>query len=100
MRQARKRSPAVREPLQVYLTADERRLLDRVAKHAGLSRAEVLRRGLRRFGAETLGGPHPGVEFLDAMAEGWPAAMPGDVAEQHDAYLRKEYVARPKKPRG
>jgi hypothetical protein len=99
MAQPRKRSAAVREPLQVYLTRDERNLLDRVASHAGLSRAEVLRRALKRFGAETLGEPHPGLEFLDAMSGGWPAATPNDVAERHDEYLSKEYVSRRKKPR-
>lgn len=95
----RKRPSAVREPLQVYLTREERALLDRVAHRAGLSRAEVLRRGLRRFGAEMLGQPHPGLAFLEAMTEGWPAATPGDVAERHDEYLSKAHSGRPKKPR-
>jgi hypothetical protein len=95
----RKRSAAVSEPIQVYLTRDDRSLLDRVASHAGLSRAEVLRRALKRFGAELLAEPHPGLEFLDAMSGGWPAATPGDVAERHDEYLSKEYVRRRKKPR-
>ena len=95
----RKRSVAVREPLQVYLTREERNLLDRVAHRAGISRAEVLRRALKRFGAETLGEPHPGLQFLDAMSGGWSGATPGDVAERHDEYLTKEYVRRRKKPR-
>jgi hypothetical protein len=99
MSPSRKRPPKVREPLQVYLTREERTLLDRVAHHAGLSRAEVLRRALRRFGAETLGQPHPGLAFLDTMADTWPEATPDDIAERHDAYLSDAHVAKRRKPR-
>jgi len=38
---------SVREPIQVYLSSDERDDLDRVARSLGISRSEVLRRGLR-----------------------------------------------------
>jgi Arc/MetJ-type ribon-helix-helix transcriptional regulator len=36
----------VREPIQVYLSSPERERLDRVAAELGVSRSEVLRRGL------------------------------------------------------
>lgn len=36
----------VREPIQVYLSTAERERLDRVASRLGVSRSEVLRRGL------------------------------------------------------
>lgn len=36
----------VREPIQVYLTATERAELDRLAARLGVSRSEVLRRGV------------------------------------------------------
>ncbi len=36
----------VREPIQVYLTAEERSDLDDLALDLGLSRSEVLRRGI------------------------------------------------------
>jgi len=36
----------VREPIQVYLSSAERERLDRVAERLGVSRSEVLRRGL------------------------------------------------------
>jgi len=36
----------VREPIQVYLTPDERAELDRAAGALGVSRSEVLRRGI------------------------------------------------------
>ena len=38
----------VREPIQVYLSTAEREKLDRVAKRLGVSRSEVLRRGLEQ----------------------------------------------------
>lgn len=37
----------VREPIQVYLTRQERTELDRVARELGVSRSEALRRGVR-----------------------------------------------------
>lgn len=37
----------VREPIQTYLTPDERSELDRVAQEMGVSRSEALRRGIR-----------------------------------------------------
>jgi hypothetical protein len=36
----------VREPIQVYLTPEERAELDRTASALGVSRSEVLRRGI------------------------------------------------------
>jgi len=41
---------SVREPIQVYLTSDERDVLDRCAAELGVSRSEVLRRGLQAIG--------------------------------------------------
>lgn len=37
----------VREPIQVYLTPEERAELDRAAREMGVSRSEALRRGIR-----------------------------------------------------
>jgi hypothetical protein len=39
-------SKTVREPIQVYLTPEERAELDRAASSLGVSRSEVLRRGI------------------------------------------------------
>ena len=39
----------IREPLQIYMAGDERRLLDQLSDETGLSRAEILRQGLRQF---------------------------------------------------
>ncbi len=41
----------VREPIQVYLTPQERRELDRAAEVMGVSRSEALRRGIRAMDA-------------------------------------------------
>lgn len=84
-----KRVCAVREPLQVHLDRDDRALLDRLAKESGLSRAEVLRRGLRSFAAERAGGRSPLFDHLMSIAgDDWPA----DMAERHDEYLAEAYL--------
>jgi hypothetical protein len=81
----------VREPIQVYLDADERSLLERVARETGLSRAEILRRGLRRYAAERPGARSPMLEFLDYMKSRTDLDLPTDVAERHDDYLAEAY---------
>ncbi len=87
----------VREPVQVYLTSSDRKLLREVAAAAGLSGAEVLRRGLRRMAGEILAERSPAMQLLEEMnAAEWPANMPGDVAVNHDRYLAEAYVT----PRG
>lgn len=57
----------VREPLQVYLNQDERQLLDRMAEEEDLSRAEVLRRGLRAYAAEMGADNSPMLAFADSL---------------------------------
>jgi hypothetical protein len=84
----RKNTPSVREPVQVYLAGPDRILLDQVASKTGLSRAEVLRRGVRRMAAEALGENSPMRAFIREQAESeWPAEIPRDAAERHDEYL-------------
>ncbi len=77
---------AVREPVQVYLAPDDRKLLDSLARATGLSRAEILRRGIRSFAAAARGegARSPMLAFLDEMAgQEWPEGM----AEHHDEFL-------------
>src|SRR4051812_26863633 len=84
----RKNTPSVREPVQVYLTGPDRILLDQVASKTGLSRAEVLRRGVRRMAAEALGENSPMLAFIREQAESeWPSDVPSDAAERHDEHL-------------
>ena len=61
----------VREPIQVYLTADERAELDGVARNMGVSRSEVLRRGIELAGGAAYAGP-----LRDLVQDGYltPAA--------------------------
>jgi hypothetical protein len=49
-------SKEVREPIQVYLTSQERAELDRAAQELGVSRSEVLRRGVEAVRTRPLAG--------------------------------------------
>ena len=85
----REKTRNVREPLQIYMAPDERRLLDMMAEQTGLSRAEVLRQGLRRFAAEKVGSDGPVQTFMREM-RGKP--LPADIAEAHDEHLARAYT--------
>jgi hypothetical protein len=77
----------VREPVQVYLAPDDSALLGRLVEESGLSKAEVLRRGIRSYAAEH-GGTSPMLRFVDESGSaGWPDA----VAVDHDAVLADMY---------
>jgi hypothetical protein len=87
-RKSSRESGVVREPVQVYLAPDERKLLDSLARSTGLSRAEILRRGIRSFAAATRGAASPMLALLDDLAqEEWPEG----VAEQHDTLLARAH---------
>ena len=90
------RPPAsVREPVQVYLAPDDRDLLNRLAAETGLTKAEILRRGMRSFAREQ-GGASPMLRFVAESAAGeWPEA----VAEKHDEILADSYRPASKKRR-
>lgn len=78
----------VREPVQVYLDARDRAILDAMAKREAVPRSDVLRLALRRLGDELLGPHRPGtavsslVGILDTASD-----TPSDLAERHDEYL-------------
>jgi hypothetical protein len=80
----------VREPIQVYLDRDERTILDRVAQQEGVSRAEVLRRGLRSYAAEQSAGKTPMLEFLEWVRQ-QDFDLPTDLSIRHDDYLAEAY---------
>lgn len=66
----------VREPIQVYLTPEERRELEEAARALGVSRSEVLRRGIRALSARA---PYSG-PLRDLVDGGWvtpPKSGPG-----------------------
>lgn len=87
-------SRRVREPIQVYLDPDERALLDRLAEDTGLSRAEILRRGLRRFATEETA-TSPMLTFAATLTAG---DLPPDLAARHDEYLGEAALDRHAKP--
>src|SRR2546430_15411230 len=86
-RKKRHRPGAVRELVQVCLKAPDRSILERAALATGLPRAEVLRRGLRRFATEVLADESPALAFLESAASATPPIAPPDVAARHDEYL-------------
>lgn len=58
----------VREPIQVYLSSAERQRLERLASSLGISRSEVLRRGLEALAQAE----RPGDAALaDLVRRGW-----------------------------
>ena len=79
------------EPLQIYITADERRMLDALAAETGLSRAEILRRGLRTFAAQHAGDTGPMHELLLSLRD---ANWSTDIATDHDEHLAQAYTDR------
>ena len=80
----------VREPIQVYLAEDERRLLDALSREVGVSRAEILRRGIAALARESQPWEaSPVLGFMrQVQAEG--SVLPPDVADRHDEYLADE----------
>jgi hypothetical protein len=78
----------VREPVQVYLDRADRSLLEEVATRTGLSRAEILRRGLRRVSEDLLAEHEPGASFEHLVgALGDDPTLPTDLSARHDEYL-------------
>lgn len=86
---------SVRAPVQVYLAADDRALLARLVEETGLSKAEILRRGVRSFAREQRV-TSPMLRFVaESATEDWPA----EVARNHDDVLASSYRVRPKRKR-
>ncbi len=86
---AREKKPSrVREPVQVYLDPQDRELLDRMAERSGVSRAELMRRGLRKLAADILTERPPGWS-LDVLIGclGDDPTLPRDLSTRHDEYL-------------
>ena len=82
------RTGRVREPVQVYLDGADRDLLEDLAEHTGLPRAELLRRGLRRLAQTELADRKPGWS-LDVLigALGDDPRLPSDLSVRHDEHL-------------
>ena len=85
------RAASVREPIQVYLTGEERSELDRLAAQEGISRAEVLRRGIRSYALESAAGDGPVLNLITELkGDDWPS----NLASDHDKHLGEAYRER------
>lgn len=82
----------VREPIQVYLTERERQVLDDLARRRGVSRAEVLRRGLDALAQDDERSFHDAMDRLVGALRG--AKTPRDLAARHDDYLARDITSR------
>ena len=87
-----KRPKRVREPIQVYLTGAERATLDRLAREMGVSRAEVLRRGLLAVARSDSHSLYDAFDRLIGIVD--DRATPTDLAERHDEHLALDREAR------
>lgn len=82
----------VREPIQVYLTEPERQVLDELAHRQGVSRAEVLRRGLEALARDQQPTFYEAMDKLIGVLQG--TDTPPDLAERHDEYLAQDIEAK------
>ena len=85
----------VREPVQVYLEPDDSALLNRLTAETGLSKAEILRQGMRSFARER-SDASPMLRFL---SESSGPHAPAGTAANHDAALADAYRGTTKKRR-
>ncbi len=91
-RQKAKKPARVREPVQVYLDRPDRELLDQMAEQSGESRAELLRRGLRKLAGDVLTERPPGWSF-DELIGALGEDQPSDLSVRHDHYLAEALEA-------
>jgi hypothetical protein len=101
-------------PLQVYLVADERDRLERLADQLDASKSDVVRRGLLALERELLSpSAHPALRLIGIADDEVAGAESTDVARNHDDVIadaeeaswtmpkrgRSSHGGRPKKPR-
>lgn len=102
----KKRKVSEAMPVQVYLGAEERARLERLARDLDASRADVLRRGLEALERELLDPKaHPVLRLVGIGEGGRGPRVSYDVNEQHDRYLADALTAKwekdaPAVPRG
>ena len=90
-----RKATSIREPVQVYLGQDDRDLLNRLVTETGLTKAEILRQGMRSF-ARQQDGASPMLRYI---AESAQAEWPEGVAEKHDEILAESYRGSARKRR-
>lgn len=84
----------VGEPVQVYLDADERARLERLARELGRTKSDVLRQGLEALERRVLDpDAHPALQII-GLADRERAGGPEySVAREHDRYLAESEEA-------
>jgi hypothetical protein len=78
-----------KKPVQVYLDRSYLSKLSRLASRLGVSRAEVLRRGLDALARDVIPPEEdPAVQLIGLMGD--QSDSPGDLSIEHDRYLIQE----------
>ncbi|MCC6929832.1 MAG: hypothetical protein IT359_12700 [Gemmatimonadaceae bacterium] len=81
----------VREPVQAYLETDDAELLASLAERLSVSKAEVIRQGIRRMAQELELAQRPGAGLSGLLGSLDVARdVPPDLAARHDEYLYAE----------
>jgi hypothetical protein len=91
----------IREPVQAYLDEPDTALLEELSARTDLSKAELIRRGIRRLAQDLAlaGKPFAGLSALSGVLDS-AARIPADLAARHDDYLHgAEQTATPKRRR-
>ncbi len=90
----------IAEPVQVYLVADDRRRLERLAGLLGATKSDVLRRGLEALERQVADpAAHPALRLI-GLAERETAPPAGfDAAREHDRALAEAEIASWQSPR-
>lgn len=78
----------VREPVQAYLDAPDTALLEELSARTDLSKAELIRRGIRLLGRnlDIAGQPFASLNTLYGALDS-VSDLPTDLAARHDDYL-------------
>lgn len=82
-----KKPKRVREQVVAYLEPRDRALLEDLAAQTGLSRTELLRRGLWSLAAQGMATQRPGSAFEHLIATAAGSTGPTDVSARADHYL-------------
>ncbi len=78
----------IREPVQAYLDEPDTTLLEELSARTDLSKAELIRRGIRRLAQDlsSAGKPFAGLSALSGALDS-ALNVPSDLAARHDDYL-------------
>ena len=70
------------KPIQIYIEAQQNRVLEDLSKKKGLSKAEIIRRSLEKFLKELPVEEDPAMGLI-----GLGSSRKGDLSARHDDYL-------------